>query len=181
MGGDKAVLDFCGTRMIDLVTKKLAGLTDRVVVVSRKRHELGSVVGMVIEDETPFAGPLPALIAGLRATGAERNIVVACDMPFLNLALVDHLIGRALDESIDAVVPVTAAGPEPLHAVYRDCALEPLLACAASGERSLRGALERLRIRWIEEAEWRPLDADGRSFLNVNTPEELQAAVAMQT
>jgi molybdopterin-guanine dinucleotide biosynthesis protein A len=179
MGTDKVTLEFCGTRMIDLVTQKLAALTDRIVVVTRRRRDLGSIGCLVIEDEQPFAGPLPALVAGLRATGAERNLVVACDMPFLNTELLQRLTELPGDAD-DSAVPITAAGPEPLHALYRDCAFEPLLSALAAGERSLRGALERMRVRWVEEAEWRPIDPDGRSFLNVNTPDEFRAAASMQ-
>jgi len=175
MGADKALLEFCGTRMVDLVAHKLATLTDRIVVVARRRHQIGTIACSVIEDERPFAGPLAALIAGLRATAAETNLVVACDMPFLNVALLERLAELAGDD-VDAVVPVTRTGPEPLHAAYRDCALEPLLASVAGGMRSLRGAIEHMRVRWISEAEWRPLDPEGRSFINVNTPEEFRAA-----
>jgi molybdopterin-guanine dinucleotide biosynthesis protein A len=182
MGGDKALLDFCGTRMIDVVTGKLAALTDRVVVVARRKRTLGALGTLgarIIEDETPFAGPLPALIAGLRATGAERNIVVACDMPFLNIELL-RAMTEMLSDDVDAAVPVTATGTEPLHAAYRDCAVEPFLSAVAAGERSLRGALDRLRVRTVGESEWRPIDPEGRSFLNVNTPDEFNAAAALQ-
>jgi len=179
MGSDKAVADFCGTRMIDRVTGTLRTLADPVVVVARRRSDVGDVSGVVIEDERPFAGPLPALVAGLRATGVERNIVVACDMPFLNTSLLRRL-GELLDPDVDAAVPITQDGVQPLHAAYGDCAIEPLLQAIASGERSLKGALDRLRVRWVPEVEWRPLDPDGRSFLNVNTPEELRVATELQ-
>jgi len=178
MGADKGTLDFCGVRMIDHVTRSLGALTDRVVVVARSRDQLGNVDAAVIEDDEPYAGPLCALVAGLRATGAERCVVVACDMPFLNAALLERLVALP-GEHDDAAIPTTSAGPEPLHAVYRDCAIEPMLSAVASGERSLRGALDRLQVRWMPETEWRPIDPEGRSFLNVNTPEELEKAVAL--
>lgn len=180
MGTDKAVLDFCGRRMIDVVTGRLQEIADRIVVVTKKRADVAPLDAIVIEDEQPYAGPLPALIAGLRATGTERNVVVACDMPLLNVDLLRGLCD-ALDDEVDAVVPLTDAGPEPLHAAFGDCAVEPLLASIAAGERSLRGALGRLRVRWFTEDEWREIDPDGRSFLNVNTPEELQTAITLQT
>jgi len=180
MGMDKAMLDFCGTRMIDHVTYKVGAVTDIIVVVARRRHRIGAISCTVIEDDRPFAGPLRALVAGLRASRAANNLVVACDMPLLNPELLRHIAGAA-GEDVDAAVPVTAAGPEPLHAAYRDCAVEPLIAAIAAGERSLGGALRRLRVRWIPEMEWSRFDPDGRSFLNVNTPEELLVAADMQT
>jgi molybdopterin-guanine dinucleotide biosynthesis protein A len=180
MGSDKAVLDFCGTRMIDRVTQTLGAVADPVVVVARASGDVGELPATVVEDERPYEGPLCALVAGLRTTGTERNIVVACDMPFLNSTLLKRL-GDLLDVDIDAVVPIASGFPQPLHAAYGDCAIEPLLTAIASGERSLKGALERLRVRWVPEIEWKPLDADGRSFLNVNTPEALRAATELQT
>lgn len=179
MGADKAVVDFCGSRMIDRVTQTCAGVADPVVVVARTSADVDGVPATVVEDERPYEGPLPALVAGLRATGMERNVAVACDMPFLNTDLLRRL-GELVDESIDAVVPVASGHPQPLHAAYGDCAIEPLLAVLASGERSLKGALERLRVRWVPEIEWKALDPEGRSFMNVNTPEELRAAVQLQ-
>ena len=179
MGRDKAVVEFCGSRMIDHVTTCLEVLADPIVVVTRRGSEVRDVAGLVVHDERPYAGPLPALIAGLRSTSRERNVVVACDMPFLNATFLQTLASM-LDESLDAVVPITGDGRQPLHAAYGDCAIEPLLSAIASGEHSLKGALERLRVRWVPEAEWRLFDPDGRSFLNVNTPEELRAATELQ-
>jgi len=179
MGSNKAVVEFCGRRMIDRVTQTLSEIASPVVVVARRRADVGEVAGVVVEDERPYAGPLPALVAGLRTTGSIRNIVVACDMPFLNTTLLGRL-GELLDDTVDAVVPITGEGAQPLHAAFGDCAIEPLLSTIASGERSLKGALERLRVRWVPEGEWKPLDPDGYSFLNVNTPEQLRFATELQ-
>jgi molybdopterin-guanine dinucleotide biosynthesis protein A len=140
---------------------------------------MADVDAIVVHDERPYAGPLPALVAGLRTTGCERNVVVACDMPFLNPTFLQTL-ASLLGDTVDAVVPVTADGRQPLHAAYGDCAIEPLLSAIASGERSLKGALERLRVRWVPEAEWKVHEPDGRSFLNVNTPEQLRTATGLQ-
>ena len=146
---------------------------------ARQRSSLEPILVPVVEDAEEYAGPLPALVAGIRAAGTTRVVAVACDMPFLNVPLLADLAAR-LDEDIDAVVPVTEDGPQPLHAAYGDCAVEPLLAALAAGERSLRGALGRLRVRWVEEEVWRGFDPSGRSFRNVNTPEELAEAAALR-
>ena len=180
MGTDKATVAFCGRRLIDVVVERLRGLTDDVVVCAREREALEPILVPVVEDDEAFAGPLPALVGGIRAAGTARVVAVACDMPFLNIPLLAHL-ADGLDEDTDAVVPVTEHGPQPLHAAYGDCAVEPLLAALAAGERSLRGALERLRVRWVGEEVWRGIDPSGRSFQNVNTPAELAEAVAFET
>ena len=179
MGQDKASIPFCGRRMIDVVVDRVRALSDRVIVCARATADLHPVDAHIIEDERSFAGPLPALIAGLRAAGTKRSVVVACDMPFLSVPLLAAIADR-LDEEHDAVVPITGDGPQPLHAAYGDCAIEPLLGALAAGERSLRGALDRLRVRWLEEDEWASIEPSGRSFLNVNTLAELEAAAALE-
>lgn len=176
MGWDKALIELCGRRLIDIVVGRLRLLTEQVLVVARDGHALGEVEAEVIEDDTPFAGPLPALAAGLRAAGADRAVVVACDMPFLRVDLLREL--ARLVGGWDAAVPVTPRGPEPLHAAYASSAIRGLDAALAAGVRSLRGALACLRLRLVEEAEWRPMDPEGRSFINLNTREEFEAARA---
>ncbi len=180
MGTEKATIPFCGRRMIDVVVERLRGLTDEVVVCARERSVLEPILVPVVEDAEEYAGPLPALVAGIRSAGTTKVVAVACDMPFLSVPLLADLAAR-LDDNVDAVVPVTEDGPQPLHAAYGDCAVEPLLAALAAGERSLRGALDRLRVRWVEEEVWRGLDPTGRSFRNINTPEELAEATALET
>lgn len=180
MGADKATVRFCGRRMIDLVVERLRALTPRIVVAARDRTTLEPLTVPILEDAEAFAGPLPALIAGIRAAGTPHVVAVACDMPFLNVPLLASLVARLADET-DAVVPVTDHGPQPLHAAYGDCAVEPLLAALAAGERSLRGALSRLRVRWVDADEWKVMDPSGRSFWNVNTPADLAEAASMGT
>ncbi|HEX8133844.1 MAG TPA: hypothetical protein VF880_10495, partial [Actinomycetes bacterium] len=64
---------------------------------------------------------------------------------------------------------------EPLVAVYeRRPALAAAGALLRAGDRSLRGLLAALRTLVVEEAEWRRLDPDGRSFTDLDDP----AAVA---
>lgn len=73
----------------------------------------------------------------------------------------------------DAVVPLSPAGPEPLHAVYARAALPALRGCLERGTLKIRDALSTLRVREVRQAEWRATDPDARFALNVNTPEDL--------
>ena len=65
-----------------------------------------------------------------------------------------------------------------LFAVYRRA---PALALARSrladpaGDRSLTGLLGGLRTLVVEEPQWRPLDPDGRSFVDLDDPADLEA------
>ena len=77
-----------------------------------------------------------------------------------------------------------------MRVAERDGRLEPLLACwdagralavlrrrLAEGELSLFGAIKELGADVLSEEEARRIDPELRSFVNVNTPEDLANAV----
>jgi molybdopterin-guanine dinucleotide biosynthesis protein A len=131
--------------------------------------------GVPVEaDRSPGRGPLGGIHAALRASRFPHVFCIACDMPLADPAVIRHLCSLAQDH--DVVVPWTAHGLEPLHAVYaRDCIphLERML---QSGRLRVDALYAAVRVRRVGEEELRMLDPTLRGFLNVNTPEELEAA-----
>jgi len=80
----------------------------------------------------------------------DRDVVVvlACDQPNINEALVRLLVSSIADH--DAAVPVVDGVPQPLAAAYARRSLSPLRRAFGRGERSPRAALG--------ELEWRAMD-----------------------
>ena len=88
--------------------------------------------------------------------------------------LLELLARRALDGVADAVVPMRDGRDEPLVACYR-CDVEVVARrLVESGERSLRALLGEIRVDRMPESDWRTVDPDGRSFLDIDTPEDLE-------
>ena len=171
MGRDKALIEYQGRSIIAHVIDTLRGLTDDIVVVSNRSDLYSSFGARVVPDYDPPCGPLGGLAAGLQAISSELAIVVACDMPFLNVDLLRWLIDRA--EGYDAVVPQAGAEYEPLHAVYRRTCYHPIVQRIQQGERRVISFFGEVRLRSVPEAEWRVLDPAGRSLINLNTPGDL--------
>jgi len=71
------------------------------------------------------------------------------------------------------VVPATAQGVQPLHAVYQRSSIPVLRAALASGGYRLRDTLGALRIREVGADEWSRADPTGRFAVNVNRPADL--------
>ena len=174
-GVDKALLEIGGRRTIDRVLAALDGLaTEAVAVVNEDR--LADVTGVRrIADPAPHAGVLPAVHAALDAAREPLCLLVACDMPFLQPALLRRLVELA--EGYDVVIPHVEGQPQPMHAVYRR---EPCRAAVADslarGRRRMIAFLDAVRVRTLSEDEVRSVDPDLRSFFNVNTPEDLERA-----
>lgn len=129
-----------------------------------------------ITDAAPGCGPLGGLVAALRATPHEHLAAVAVDMPWLDAGLIAYLLDVTAGH--DACVPLSDRGPEPLHSVYARSALAAAEAALISGDRSLRGVLGRLRVRYVEEAEWRAAGFTPGFARNLNTPADLASLTA---
>ena len=64
-----------------------------------------------------------------------------------------------------------------MHAVYRRGAVATAIRAALErGDQRMISYFRDVRVREVEEDEWRRIDPDGRAFLNVNTPEDLAEA-----
>jgi molybdopterin-guanine dinucleotide biosynthesis protein A len=171
MGTDKALMEIDGRPLVLRVAARLSEVAAPIFLAPGRPGRLGPLGYPEVGDEGPGGGPLAGLVAGLALSPHPLVAVVAVDLPLANPEVFRLLAGLHTDE--DAVVPVSATGPEPLHAVYHRAALPALRACLAEGSRSLRDALATRRVREVTEAEWRPLDHDGRFALNLNRPEDL--------
>ena len=171
MGRDKALIEYQGRPIIAHVIDTLRVLSDDLVVVSNRPDLYGSFGARVAADYEPPCGPLGGIAAGLQAVRYPLAVVVACDMPFLNVTLLRWLIDLA--DGYDAVVPQTADEFEPLHAVYRQECYDPILRRLERGERRVISFFADVRLRPVLEPEWRALDPAGRSLVNLNTPDDL--------
>lgn len=181
--GDKAIADLGGEPMIRRVADRLAGTVDEMVVNCRSGQVAAlseALAGYVhpltfAEDPEPGQGPMAGIRTGLRAVDAEYAVVVACDMPFIDPAFVDHLFDRAAGH--DAAVPRTGDGWfQTTHAVYRASAMAD--ACDAALERDEYKIIEplfSLDYVVVEASEVRKI-SDLRTFKNVNTQAELEKA-----
>jgi molybdopterin-guanine dinucleotide biosynthesis protein A len=171
MGRDKALIDYQGRPIIAHVIDTLRALSDDIVVVSNRSDLYGPFRARVVPDYEPPCGPLGGIAAGLQAAQHPLAVVVACDMPFLNVTLLRWLIELA--DGYDAVVPQTGAEFEPLLAVYRRECHDPIVRRLERGERRVISFFADVRLRPVPEPEWRVLDPAGRSLVNLNTPDDL--------
>jgi molybdopterin-guanine dinucleotide biosynthesis protein A len=173
MGRDKATMPVDGVELAATVLAAAARVAAPVVLVAPEGHPARRLAGRVVTD--PAQGPLAALAAALAALDATDVLVLAGDHPGLRVELLAHLL--ALAPRGEAVACRRGPRLEPLVAVYRRV---PALAAArgrlAGGSGgSLLGLLAELRTVVVEEPEWRALDPDGRSFVDLDDPADLAA------
>jgi molybdopterin-guanine dinucleotide biosynthesis protein A len=152
-------------------------LVDECVLLTNDSALEGAADLRLVFDAVPHAGVLPALEAGLAAATSDVCLAVACDMPFVSGALFEHLLGAQAEAGSDVVIPRTAGYLEPMHAVYRRGPVAAAIRAALErGDQRMISYFRDVRVREVEEPEWRKVDADGLAFFNVNTPEDLAEA-----
>jgi molybdopterin-guanine dinucleotide biosynthesis protein A len=174
MGRDKATMPVDGVELAATVLAAAARVAAPVVLVAPEGHPARRLAAPVVTD--PAHGPLAALAAALEALDAAEVLVLAGDHPGLRVELLAHLV--ALAPRGEAVACRRGPRLEPLVAVYRRApalaAARARLAGTGSGA-SLLGLLAELRTVVVEEPEWRALDPDGRSFVDLDEPADLAA------
>ena len=173
MGQDKADLVFDGRTLLGRVIATMQ-LNFPKVIVSVRQTRAGIDVPQVC-DEMPESGQLTGLIAGLAQAGTPWVFAVACDMPFMTAAVISRL--AAYRNGHQAVVPLVGGYPQPLAAFYAMNALDVMRASIAQGDMSLRGMLQKLEVRYVSEAELRDCDPQLRCFFDLDTPQDVEAAL----
>jgi molybdenum cofactor guanylyltransferase len=179
MGRDKAFVILQGKPMIEHVIERTASLEKvETILVTNKPDEFAHLNLPMFADVLPEKGSLGGIYTAITHSRARYTLTVACDMPFLNTALLGYMIGL-LDESgahYDVVVPRYEGYPQGLHAIYSKACLEPIRRKLDADRLKVIGFYDEVRVRYLDEPEYAPFDTDGRSFSNVNTPDQLDAA-----
>ena len=160
-----------------MCSTRLRPLADDVVVTTNAPDDYAFLGVRLASDPVPGAGALPGLATALEAARGERVLVVACDMPFASASLMAHML--ALAEEADVVIPRRLGEFEPLLAVYRRACLAAIRASLQAGQSRMISFFPSVRLRAVETEEWEALDPSGRSFFNVNTPDDLRQAETM--
>jgi len=175
MGRNKALLDWGGIPMIASIVQRLRTVADEIIIAANDKSLYAPFADRCVEDVFQNVGTLAGIHAGLKAAAHEVTLVVGCDMPFLNPAVLEWFVQAS--QNVDVVVLQRAGQLEPLHAVYRTSCLAVIEEAILAGERIAYSFYDRVRTRYVDPAEIDHLDPTLCSFRNVNTPEEWNRAV----
>jgi molybdopterin-guanine dinucleotide biosynthesis protein A len=174
-GAVKPLLEIGGQAVADRQLAVLRPLFARVFAVANDPAPWQARGIEVAADPVAGAGPLAGLAAALAAAGdAEAIVCVAGDLPFLQPPLLAAL--RDWSPGAGALAPRPGGRAEPLCARYATGLAADVAARLAAGRLALYELLEESATVWLAGGELAPLDPDGLSFININTPDDLRRA-----
>ena len=174
LGIDKAFLKIGDRFLIEKVVEKMAQIGNEVIIVTNSPRKYAYLGTKLVGDIYPGKGALGGLYSGLKAACYDYGLVVASDMPFLNLRLLRYMI--ILSSDYDVVVPRVKELLEPLHAIYSKECLQPIERLLSAGNLRIVGFFPEVQVRYVEEEEISLFDPQFLSFFNINTPADLEKA-----
>ncbi len=177
MGMDKRHLSVHGKPLLDRVTSVLLELFPEVLLVlaeediSRQDERI-----RIVTDFIPDCAAVGGLYTGLYHARYSRVFVVACDMPFINQAVVELFLQKI--DATDIVMAQLVTGLQPLHGLYSKQCLPLLKEMIEARDLRLQNIADKrgLTVHRVPETEIKRLDPQLLSFLNLNSPADLELA-----
>ena len=170
MGGrDKGLIEWRGQPLIAHLHRVVRPLTDDLIISCNRNAERYAAYAdrLVSDAESDFPGPLAGILAGLGAARHDWLLVLPCDAPLIDHALLQALRETAEDNPAKPVMVKQDEHWQPMFCLLPRSALGRLQEEWQKGERSPLRALLRLDARACRCA------LDDPRLANLNTPQLL--------
>ncbi len=169
MGTDKALLQLEGKNFIKRLCDELDCFEERMIARGNQ-SDIEDISWIIIPDIYSERGPIGGLHAVLSICESDAMFCVSCDMPLLQISLVNYLCGF-MEEEVDAVIAVTEDGrKQPLCGIYRKSVLSVLEEQILAGDNRMMAALNKMRVKYVTIGL-----QDSQQLKNINTPEDFLA------
>jgi molybdopterin-guanine dinucleotide biosynthesis protein A len=175
MGTDKAFVKLGGRSLLERVLALAEAVSPSVYIVGSRQKF--ARFGSVVEDVFVGRGPLGGIHAALQSSRTEVNLILAVDLPFVEVQFLRHLLESAVTHPAAVVTaPRTSDGWQPLCAVYRRSFADLAEAALTHGKNKIDRLFADIEVLTMGERELAKMGWSPAMFRNLNTPEEVDAA-----
>lgn len=171
MGFDKQFLSIDERRLMDSIIKKLKKEFDEIIIVTNKPDHYIGLGHKITEDILKDKGPLGGIHAGLSISSSKYSLVIACDMPNINMDYIEYM-----KEHIGEDGCTTKVGQwlEPFCSFYSRNLIQDIEDYLDKNRRSTSNFLREINVNYIEENKAREFSHNWDMFLNLNTKADLE-------
>jgi molybdenum cofactor guanylyltransferase len=182
MGQDKGLIKFRDKPLILNVLEKARSVAQEIIIVLRDEKQINQYEKIIDDynfisknltitaDPIPDEGPLIGISTGLKILRYDKALILPCDSPFISREFIKNIFSYS--EGYEAVVPKWPDGKvEPLHAVYSKDIVGRIEILIEENVRDVKSILEICKVKYVDADS---LDDTGRSFFNLNKPEDLE-------
>lgn len=177
LGQNKAFVQLGRRLVVERVLDVVTTLSNDVLIVTDDLVNYRGLGQRLVTDAYPGCASLGGIYSGLWAARHEQMLVVGCDMPFLNVALLEYMV--ALSGHHDVVMPSYDSYIEPLHAIYHKRCLPVMARLIQAGNLRIAEVFDAVTPRLVTARELDIFDPHKLSFFNINTPQDLAKAEAL--
>mgnify|MGYP001104651747 CR=1 FL=1 len=174
-GKNKALVMVDGKSLVQRVVERVMPISYEIIVAGslwQPGFTSAPAIGYKL-DLYPDKGPLGGIYTGLSVSKSFYNVVVACDMPFLNIELLRYMV--KLCPGFDAVIPFTDR-IQPIHGVYAKSCLDIMRARLETHRLGIARFLNMVNVRHVTKEECQQFDPSLLSFFNINSEVDLARA-----
>jgi molybdopterin-guanine dinucleotide biosynthesis protein A len=171
-GRDKGQLLVDGLPIIDRQVDLLQRVAGEIVIVGAHPDRAPRQGVRNCEDLIAGVGPIGGLFTALAVASNERVLAIACDLPFLEAALLERLV--ELTDSAEAAWVRTSGGVEPLVACYRRNVRDRVREAIDAGRLKLADLASVLDVTELGGPELARYGDPARLLMNVNTPDDYE-------
>lgn len=175
MGTDKGLMNFKSVTLIEYIINQVKVLSDDLLIISNEPNDYKIFGYPVYEDIFHDVGPLAGLHSGLINAKNDPILMLSCDMPFHNIALLKYLI--EFSDQNDIVIPKIDDNKfEPFRAIYSKRCLSKVENSIQNNKRRMTSFYNELSIKEISKSEIEKFGNIEHLFYNLNTREDLNKA-----
>lgn len=172
MGFAKCKIKIGKNHIFEYIAEKLEKVFDEIILVTSKDSNIPRTKYRVVKDIVEECGPIGGIYTGLLSSTSEYVFFTACDMPFVDIELINHMI-KTLDKN-GCVGSVAKQGEfiEPLHSFYSKAMSDSMKCAINMGNFQMNKLVKCSNIHYIEESYWN----DGKIpniFSNINYIKDL--------
>lgn len=171
---NKAFLKIENKILIEQIVKKMRKLSDEVIIITNTPQKFNYLNVRIIKDIIPNKGSLGGIYSGLFFAKNYTALVVACDMPFLNIPLLKYIISYSQD--YDVVIPKIDNFFETLHATYSKKCLQPIKKLIDVNNLKIIDFFPEVNVKFVGKEEIEKFDPNFMSLFNINTLNDFKIA-----
>jgi len=173
LGGlNKAFIKVRGERLMERTLRIHRDLFEEVFIVTNSPLDYLEFDAKIVTDIIPGKASLGGIYTGLFFATYEYAFVTACDMPFLNARFIQFMMEKTGQH--DIIVPRSAEGLQPLHAIYSRNLLKPIRRLIDADHLKITELFKKQKVLEIPREDCLSFDPEECLFMNINTSEDLE-------
>ena len=170
-GEDKAIAKYLGVTFLERAVNLLKSLNLKPIVVTRPGAEHSFAKCTLIYDKLPGQGPLGGIYTAMTVFKNTSFLVLTCDMPALNEAVLRELLNRHETSPKLTFYSMADGSEQPFPAIYDPPLLDILREKLKHGDLSMKSLFKEVPSR--KSISWQ---GDPAVFWNINSKEDLEAS-----